>query len=52
MHFASMEVKIFLYHLLSRYRVELVQTRPVKWQRVPIPRPVGGLPVRLVPHGV
>lgn len=51
MHFACMEVKIFLYHLLRQYRVELAQGDPVRWQRLPIPRPVGGLPIRLVPHG-
>ena len=50
MHFAGMEVKIFLYHLLRRYRVELAGRRAVRWQRLPIPRPVGGLPIRLIPH--
>ncbi len=50
MHFAAMEAKILLYHLLGRYRVELAQKRPVEWRRLPIPRPVGGLPVRLIPH--
>ena len=52
MHFATMEAKIFLYHLLGRYRVELARKRPVRWQRLPIPRPVGGLPIRLVAHKV
>lgn len=50
LHFATMQVKIFLVLLLRRYRVELAQAEPVDWIRVPIPQPRGGLPIRLVPH--
>ena len=52
MHFATMEVKMFLIHLLRRYRVELATGRPVTWQHLPIPRPKGGLPLRLVARKV
>ena len=50
MHFAGLEVKIFLRHLLRRYRIELAEPGPVEWQRLPTPRPKGGLPIRLVPR--
>ncbi|THH35962.1 cytochrome P450 [Aliishimia ponticola] len=50
MHFANLEVKIFFRHLLARYRIEAVGKRPVKWRRLPVPRPVGELPIRLIPR--
>ena len=48
LHFAGMEIKIFIIKLLRRYRVELAQDTPVKWNPVPLPTPKGGLPVRLI----
>ncbi len=50
LHFATMQVKVFMALLLRRYRVERADDGPVKWQRVPIPFPKGGLPVRLIPR--
>ena len=47
MHFAIMQIKVFYAHLLRRHRIELVGERPVRWQRMPIPHPKDGLPVRL-----
>lgn len=46
MHFASMQIKLFLVGLLRSYRVNLPGSAPT-WQRMPIPKPKGGLPVVL-----
>lgn len=46
LHFAAMQTKIFFWHLLRNHRIMLDQDE-VKWQAWPIPRPVGGLPVRI-----
>lgn len=52
LHFATMQVKIFLASLLRHHRVEMASSAPVHWSRVPIPQPKGGLPVRLVRRDV
>ncbi|WOK35531.1 cytochrome P450 [Sphingomonas sp. C3-2] len=49
LHFAYLQAKIFLFHLLKDYRIEPIGTAPIEWQVWPIPRPRGGLPVRIVP---
>ncbi|MEM0900824.1 MAG: cytochrome P450 [Pseudomonadota bacterium] len=46
MHFANMQVKLFMATLLRRYRVTLAKGAP-EWQRMPIPKPKGGLPIVL-----
>lgn len=46
MHFAAMQVKLFLAGLLRTHRVTLPNGAPA-WQRMPIPKPKGGLPVIL-----
>lgn len=46
MHFASMQVKLFMATLLRHYRFTLPNGAPM-WQRMPIPKPKGGLPVLL-----
>ena len=51
LHFSTMQTKAFTHSLLRRYRVEPAWRRPVAWQRMPMPRPLGGLPIRLVPRG-
>lgn len=51
LHFATMQVRILLTHLLSRYRIELEPGAGQSWQYFPIPRPRDGLPVRFVPIG-
>jgi cytochrome P450 len=47
MHFAIMQIKVFYALLLGSRRLERAEGGPVRWRRVPIPKPVGGLPVRL-----
>ncbi|KUF09420.1 cytochrome P450 [Pseudoponticoccus marisrubri] len=47
LHFSVMQVKSYVRALLSRHRVRLATKRPVQWQRLPIPKPRGGLPIRL-----
>ena len=51
LHFATMQIRILLAHLLTRYRIDLRQGSGDAWQVFPIPRPRDGLPVRLVPIG-
>ena len=46
MHFATMQVKLFVATLLRQYRVGLPGGMP-EWHRMPIPKPKGGLPVVL-----
>ncbi|MEE4188564.1 MAG: cytochrome P450 [Roseobacter sp.] len=46
MHFATMQVKLFLATLLRQYRVSLPDGAP-EWHRMPIPKPKGGLPLTL-----
>lgn len=46
MHFATMQVKLFMATLLRERRVFLPGGAP-DWQRMPIPKPKGGLPVLL-----
>ncbi|WP_299503977.1 cytochrome P450 [uncultured Roseobacter sp.] len=46
MHFSTMQVKLFVATLLRDYRVQLAGKTP-EWQRMPIPKPKGGLPVIL-----
>ncbi len=46
MHFATMQVKLFMATLLRQRRIALPQGTPA-WQRMPIPKPKGGLPVLL-----
>jgi cytochrome P450 len=49
LHFATMQVRILIAHLLSRYRIELAEGAGEAWQYFPIPRPKDGLPVKFVP---
>ena len=49
LHFATMQIRILMTHLLSRYRIEPEAGAGAKWQQYPIPRPKDGLPVRFVP---
>lgn len=50
MHFASLQAKIFFVTLLRERRVELVRSSATDWQRLPIPKPKGGLLVKV--HGI
>ncbi|QHL90600.1 cytochrome P450 [Sphingomonas changnyeongensis] len=49
LHFAVMQIRILITHLLLRYRIELAPGSGADWQFFPIPRPRDGLPVRFVP---
>lgn len=49
LHFATMQIRILVAHLLGRYRIELDEGAGAKWQAWPIPRPTDGLPLRFVP---
>lgn len=46
MHFSTMQVKLFVASLLRERRVELAGPPP-DWHRMPIPKPKGGLLVKL-----
>ncbi|MDB5690439.1 MAG: cytochrome [Sphingomonas bacterium] len=48
MHFASLQVKLLLRHLLEDGRITLTSSRPPKWHHWPNCRPVGGLGVEIV----
>lgn len=45
LHFAYMQVKILLAHLLQRYRIEIEPGYEPQWQPWPIPQPKDGLTV-------
>ena len=47
LHFAQMQIKLLMAHLLTRYRIEIDAGAGEAWQLFPIPRPKDGLPVRL-----
>ncbi|MCD2316482.1 cytochrome P450 [Sphingomonas sp. IC-11] len=49
LHFATMQIRILIAHLLSRYRIELAPGAGADWQIFPIPRPKDGLPVTFKP---
>lgn len=51
LHFATMQVRILMTHLLSRYQIVPEANAGAEWQQYPIPRPKDGLPVRFVPVG-
>ena len=52
MHFARMEAQIFFVHLLLRFQIESTSTEPLRMHYVPVLRPKGQMPVRLVPISV
>jgi cytochrome P450 len=49
LHFAYMQVKIFLHHVLTQYRMEMDEGYEPEWATLPIPRPKNGLKIRFVP---
>ena len=51
LHFATMQIKLLMAGLLSRYRIELDEGSGDEWQAWPIPQPRDGLPLRFVPLG-
>ncbi len=49
LHFATMQMRLLIAHLLARYRIEAAAGSGDAWQVFPIPRPKDGLPVTFVP---
>ena len=49
LHFATMQVRLLVAHLLKDHRIALAEGSGDKWQWFPIPRPRDGLPLKLVP---
>ncbi len=49
LHFATMQIRILMAQLLSRYRIELAPGAGEEWQIFPIPKPKDGLPVTFRP---
>ena len=47
LHFAYMQIKIMMAHLLTRYRVEVADGYAPEWQAWPIPQPKDGLQIKL-----
>jgi cytochrome P450 len=47
LHFAYMQIKILMWHMLRTHRIELASGSGEKWQALPIPKPRDGLPLRL-----
>jgi cytochrome P450 len=48
LHFAYMQIKILMWHLLREYRIELAPGSGAKWQAWPIPKPRDGLPLMIL----
>lgn len=49
LHFAEMEIKAILYHLLTRFEIRRNTTESVRWQKAPVWQPKGKLNIQLVP---
>ena len=49
LHFAYMQMKLFIHHLLTQVSVETAEGYVPEWQPWPIPKPKDGLKVRFVP---
>jgi cytochrome P450 len=48
LHFAYLQMKIFMHHLLTNVRIEIEDGYAPEWQAWPIPKPKDGLKVKLV----
>jgi cytochrome P450 len=49
LHFAYMQTKLFMHHLLTSVKVEIADGYAPDWQAWPIPKPKDGLKVRFTP---
>ncbi|WP_284124277.1 cytochrome P450 [Parerythrobacter aestuarii] len=47
LHFAYMQIKILMAHMLTRYRIEISEGYDPAWQAWPIPKPKDGLKITL-----
>lgn len=50
LHFAYMQIKLLMWHMLRHNEVALPKGSGAEWQAWPIPQPKDGLPIRLVPR--
>ncbi|MFM9977304.1 MAG: cytochrome P450 [Sphingomonadaceae bacterium] len=48
LHFAYMQIKILMWHMLREHRIALAPDSGAKWQSWPIPKPRDGLPLTLL----
>ncbi len=51
LHFAYMQIKLLMWHMLKNHKIETPAGSGDQWQAWPIPKPRDGLPVRMVPLG-
>ena len=51
LHFAYMQMKIIMHHMLTHMRVEVEPGYEPDWQAWPIPKPKDGLKLRMVKLG-
>ena len=49
LHFAYMQIKLLMTHILTRYQIEIEPGYDPAWQPWPIPKPKDGLKVKFVP---
>jgi cytochrome P450 len=49
LHFATMQIRLLVAHMLRDHRIALREGAAEAWQYFPIPRPKDGLPLRLIP---
>ena len=49
LHFAYMQIKILMWHMLRNHRIDIGEGSGDKWQAWPIPKPRDGLPITLAP---
>ena len=49
LHFAYMQIKILMWHMLRTHRIDLATGSGAKWQAWPIPKPRDGLPLTVTP---
>ena len=49
LHFAYMQIKILMWHMLRNHRIDIGEGSGDKWQAWPIPKPRDGLPITFVP---
>ncbi|MAT93619.1 MAG: hypothetical protein CME59_13560 [Halioglobus sp.] len=51
MHFAQMVFRIFMFHIVTNYEIQLRPGYDPDWQYLPMPKPRDNLPLRLVQVG-
>jgi cytochrome P450 len=49
LHFAYMQIKLILWHMLRTHQIALAPSAGSKWQAWPIPKPIDALPLTIQP---